>query len=143
MYFVIILTQHILLVFAKRAHDGSGILYVLRIWHHVATCWVLLAKFGHFKNLSQHHSTCRSTSRKGAERPATCYGHLSIDSNSHIFQHLQQSQACRCLADKTCFSFVDCAPNKLQLLLKEAMHIKWENPTLNKQLKHADLSLSF
>ena len=23
------------------------------------------------------------------------------------------------------------------------MHIKWENPTLNKQLKHADLTLSF
>ena len=69
--------------------------------------------------------------------------HLSRDRNSHIFQHLQQSQACRCLADKTCFSIVDCAPNKLQLLLKEAMHIKWENPTLNKQLKHADLSLSF
>ena len=28
-------------------------------------------------------------------------------------------------------------------MLKEAMHIKWENPTLNKQLKHADLTLSF
>ena len=30
-----------------------------------------------------------------------------------------------------------------KLMLKEAMHIKWENPTLNKQLKHADLTLSF
>jgi len=68
---------------------------------------------------------------------------LSRDGNSHIFQHLQQSQAFRCLANKICFSIVDCAPNKLQLLLKEAMHIKWENPTLNKQLKHADLTLSF
>ena len=28
-------------------------------------------------------------------------------------------------------------------MLKEAMHIKWENPTLNKQLKHANLTLSF
>ena len=69
--------------------------------------------------------------------------HLSRDRNSHVYQHLQQSQACRCLADKNCFSIVDCAPNKLQLMLKEAMHIKWENPTLNKQLKHADLTLSF
>ena len=69
--------------------------------------------------------------------------HLSRDRNSHIFQQLQQSQACRCLTDKTSFSIVDCAPNKLQLLLKEAMPIKWENPTLNKQLKHADLTLSF
>ena len=45
--------------------------------------------------------------------------------------------------DRNCFSIVDCAPNNLQLTLKEAMNIKWENPTLNKQLKHADLTLSF
>ena len=40
---------------------------------------------------------------------------------------------------------MDCAPNKLQLMrmLEEAMHMKWENPTLNKQLKHADLTLLF
>ena len=69
--------------------------------------------------------------------------HLSRDRNSQVYQHLQQSQACCCLANKNCFSIVDCAPNKLQLMLKEAMHIKWENPTLNKQLKHADLTLSF
>ena len=69
--------------------------------------------------------------------------HLSWDRNSHVYQHLQQSQACRCLANKNCFSIVDYAPNRLQLMLKEAMHIKWENPTLNKQLKHADLTLSF
>ena len=69
--------------------------------------------------------------------------HLSRDRNSHIFQHLQQSQACRGLANKNCFSIVDCAPNKLQMIPKEAMHIKWENPTLSKQLKHADLTLSF
>ena len=69
--------------------------------------------------------------------------HLSRDSNSHIYQHVQQSQACRGLANKNCFSIVDCAPNKLQLMLKEAMHIKWENPTLNKQPKHADLTLLF
>ena len=34
-------------------------------------------------------------------------------------------------------SIVECAPSKLELMLKEAMHIKWKNPTLNKQLKHA------
>jgi len=69
--------------------------------------------------------------------------HLSRDRNSLVYQHLEQSKACRCLANENCFSIVDCAPNKLQLMLKEAMHIKWENPTLNKQLKHADLTLSF
>ena len=28
-------------------------------------------------------------------------------------------------------------------MLKKAMNIKWEDPTLNKNLKHADLTLSF
>ena len=70
-------------------------------------------------------------------------GYLSRGRNSHIYQHLQQSQACWGLANKNCFSIVDCAPNKLQLMLEEAMHIKSENPTLNKQLKHADLTLLF
>jgi len=69
--------------------------------------------------------------------------HLSRDRNSHIFQHLQQSEACCRFCSKNCFSIVDSAPNTLQLILKEAVHIRWENPTLNKQLKHADLTLSF
>ena len=75
--------------------------------------------------------------------PTRVREHLSRDRNSHVYKHLQPSQACCCLANKNCFCIVDCAPNKLRLMLKEAMYIKWENPTLNKQLKHADLTLSF
>ena len=37
---------------------------------------------------------------------------LSRDRNSHIYQHLQQSQACRGLANKNSFSIVDCEPNR-------------------------------
>ena len=48
---------------------------------------------------------------------------------------------CRCSANKNCFSIVDCAPNKLQLMLKEVIYIKWESSTSNKQLKPADFSL--
>ena len=33
--------------------------------------------------------------------------HLSRDRNSHIYQHLQQSPACRGLANNNCFSIVD------------------------------------
>ena len=69
--------------------------------------------------------------------------HLSRDRNSHIFQHLQQSEACHRLCSKNCYSIVDSAPNRLQQILKEAVHIHWENSTLNKQLRHADLTLSF
>ena len=60
--------------------------------------------------------------------------HLSRDRKSHVYQHLQQSNACHRLANKNCFSVTDCAPNKLQLMLKEALYIKWESPTLNNSL---------
>lgn len=65
------------------------------------------------------------------------------DRNSYSYQHLQPSQACHCLANRNCFSILDCTPNKQQLMLKEAMDIKWESNTLNRQLKHADLTVSF
>lgn len=35
--------------------------------------------------------------------------------------------------------WTDRAPNHYQLLLKEAAHIRWEIPSPNKQLKHAEL----
>ena len=63
--------------------------------------------------------------------------HLSTRVREHlihtVYQHLQQSQACRCLANKNCFS----------TYVEGGSDIKWENPTLNKQLKHADLTLPF
>ena len=69
--------------------------------------------------------------------------HLSRDRNSHVYQHLQQSQTCRCLANKIAFPSWIVHSTNYNLCWREAMHIKWENPTLNKQPKHADLTLSF
>ena len=69
--------------------------------------------------------------------------HLRRDKPSHIFQHLQHSEECRRVCPESCFSILDTAPNCFQLLLKEAVHICWENPSLNRQLKHAELTLSF
>ena len=42
-----------------------------------------------------------------------------------------------------CFTILDSAASKFQIKIKEALHIKWENPILNQQLRHLDLSLSF
>ena len=39
-------------------------------------------------------------------------------------------------------SLQDTAPNRLQFLLKDAAHIRWENPSLIRQLKHTELTLS-
>ena len=38
---------------------------------------------------------------------------------------------------------LDSATSSLQVKIKDALYIKWEIPTLNQQLRHLDLSLSF
>jgi len=69
--------------------------------------------------------------------------HLRRDRTSHIFQHLLHSKECRRLCSESCLSILGTAPNRFQLLLKEAAHIGWKNPgRLNKQLKHAKLTIS-
>lgn len=52
----------------------------------------------------------------------------------HIFQHLQQSQACRNSCSAECFKVLDHATTKFQIKIKEALHISWEQPSLDKQL---------
>ena len=42
-----------------------------------------------------------------------------------------------------CFKVMDHATTKFQVKIKEALHISWEQPPLNKQLYHVYLTLSF
>ena len=67
--------------------------------------------------------------------------HLFSDRNSHIYRHLKDSESCRNLCSEACFSILDSAPTVFQLKIKEALHIEWERPSLNKQLKHLNVSL--
>ena len=69
--------------------------------------------------------------------------HLNRDRPSHIFQHLQQFEACRNSYSAECFEVIDQATTKFQVKIKEALHISWEQPSLNKQLYHVNLTLSF
>ena len=69
--------------------------------------------------------------------------HLSSDKNSHIFKHLRGSENCRSLCSKDCFQILDSASTSFQLKTKEAMHILWEQPSLNSQVKHLNLSRSY
>ena len=57
--------------------------------------------------------------------------------------YIQNSDECRRLSSRSCFSILDTAPNRFQLKIKEAAHIRWTNPSLNRQLQHAELTLSF
>ena len=53
------------------------------------------------------------------------------------------SENCRSLCSEDCFKILDSAPTSFQLKIKEAMHILWEQPSLNSQVKHLNLSLSY
>ena len=68
---------------------------------------------------------------------------LKRDRTSHFFQYLTQSEECRRHCSETCCSVLDTAPNRYQLLLNEPAHMRWENPSLKKHLKHAELTLIF
>ena len=49
------------------------------------------------------------------------------------------------IVPKLAFQRWDTAPTctRYQLLVQEAARIRWENSSLNKQLKHAELTLMF
>ena len=44
--------------------------------------------------------------------------------------------------DESCFKVIDSAKT-YQLNVKEALHILWEGPNLNKQVQHYNFSLTF
>ena len=80
--------------------------------------------------------TCRHISTRSRE-------HLFTDKNSHIFKHLKSSKACKDSCSDSCFKIIDSAKTYNQLKIKEALHILWEGPNLNKQVQHYNFSLTF
>ena len=69
--------------------------------------------------------------------------HLVRDRAAHIFKHLQNSEQCRALSSWDCFPILYHASTTSQLKIKEACHIQREQPSLNQQLNHVNLKLSF
>ena len=69
--------------------------------------------------------------------------HLFSDKNSHVYKHLKVSSACREACDEKCFAVPDSTNTAYKLKIKEALHIMWEGPNLNKQLHHYNISLNF
>ena len=68
--------------------------------------------------------------------------HLCTDKASHVYKHLQTSQQCKDQCDASCFDILDCASTKYQLKIKEGLHITWEKPSLNKQVKSFSMSIT-
>jgi len=69
--------------------------------------------------------------------------YLASDKHPQIFKHLRNSENCRSLCSEDCFEILDSASTCFQLKIKEAMRILWEQQSLNFQVKHLNLSLSY
>ena len=69
--------------------------------------------------------------------------HLLSDRASHIFRHLKDSPHFRALFSTDNVHVLDHASTSFQLKIKEAIHIQREQPSLNQQLHHVNLKLSF
>ena len=62
--------------------------------------------------------------------------HIKKDKNSHIYKYLHSTEGCFDKYNNDCLSILDTATTHFQLKLKEGLYIGWENPILNKQVKH-------
>ena len=67
---------------------------------------------------------------------------LKNDKKSHIFAHLVNNKTCKALSTENCFEIIDSTSTPFKLKLKEAMHIIWKKPSLNKQQKHVSISIT-
>ena len=74
--------------------------------------------------------------------PTRIKEHLQTDKKSHILQHLNENPNCRDLCDDSCFTIIDHASSSFRLKLKEALHITWLKPVLNKQKNHVSITIS-
>ena len=59
--------------------------------------------------------------------------HLKTDEKSNIFTHLVSNETCKALITENYFKIVDSASASFRLKSKEAMHITWKKPSLNKR----------
>ena len=68
--------------------------------------------------------------------------HLKTDRASHIYKHLNNSKTCRSVCGEHSFEIIDQASTGYDLKIKEALHILWEKPSLNVQVKHFNIKLT-
>ena len=68
--------------------------------------------------------------------------HLETNKKSYIFAHLVNIETCKALSTENCFELIDSASIPFRLKLKEAMHIIWKKPSLNKQQNDVSISIT-
>lgn len=61
---------------------------------------------------------------------------------SHVLKHLNGNPQCKEMCDESCFAIIDSGMTEFETKIKEGMHIEWEKPVLNTQIKHLKMTLS-
>ena len=74
--------------------------------------------------------------------PTRIKEHLETDKKSYIFAHLVNKETCKALSTENYFEIIDSTSTPFKLKLKEAMHIIWKKPSLNKRQKHVSISIT-
>ena len=67
--------------------------------------------------------------------------HLNKTKMSNIYQHTHNNNSCQGKSSEKDFVILDKASTQFKLKIKEAIHIKQQKPSLNKQIKHINLTL--
>ena len=67
--------------------------------------------------------------------------HIIKDNKSYIFKHLHPTGTCFDSYNSLCFKIIDKANSKIDLKIKETLHINWRKPNLNVQQNHLALTL--
>ena len=68
--------------------------------------------------------------------------HLFTDKDSNIFKHLRTFNKCQKALNDSSFTILNSANTYHHLQIKEAFHFMWQNPILNKKVKHFDILLN-
>ena len=66
--------------------------------------------------------------------------HLEKDTST-VYRHIHSNATCLHNSNLDCFSILDRADSDYAIKLKEGMHIMWEKPTLNVQVKCEKIEL--
>ena len=57
-------------------------------------------------------------------------------------KHLNDNANCRRVCNKNSFEVIDSASSSFRLKVKEAIHITWSKPSLNKQVNHVSMTIT-
>ena len=68
--------------------------------------------------------------------------HLEMDKKPQTFANLVHNETCTALSIENCFEIIDSASTPFRSKLKEAVHIIWKKPSLNKQQKYISISIT-